>query len=249
MGNKTGDRKAGLRILVIDDEVAILRFLETVLEAEEFCVHKAETGSLAITATAAVRPDLILLDLGLPDMDGIEVINRIREWSKVPIIVLSVREREDDKVAALDAGADDYLTKPFGVGELLARVRAALRRTIREEQLPGYKIGNLEVDLLRRRVTIEGRDVALTPTEYDILRLLVTNAGKVLTHRQICRQIWGTGYVEQAHILRVNISNLRRKIEPDSSRPRYIVTEVGVGYRLKDSFLTDVEGEAKIPGC
>ncbi len=232
MGDKAEKRKTGTRILLIDDEVAILRFLETVLDTEEFSVHKAENGRLAIMAAAAVRPDLILLDLGLPDMDGIEVIKRIREWSKVPIIVLSVREREDDKVAALDAGADDYLTKPFGVGELLARVRAALRRAFQEVPLPICKIDELEVDLVRRRVSISGSDVQLTPTEYDILRLLVANAGRVLTHRQICRQIWGTGYAEQAHILRVNISNLRRKIEPDSSRPRYIITEVGVGYRL-----------------
>ncbi len=235
MENKAEKRKTGIRILLVDDEVAILRFLETVLDTEEFCVHKAENGHLAIMAAAAVRPDLILLDLGLPDMDGIEVIKRIREWSKVPIIVLSVREREDDKVAALDAGADDYLTKPFGVGELLARVRATLRRTFREEQLPIYKIAGLEVDLVHRRVLQAGKDVQLTPTEYDLLRLLVANAGKVLTQRQICRQIWGTGYVEQAHILRVNISNLRRKIEPDSSRPRYIITEVGVGYRFSDN--------------
>jgi two-component system KDP operon response regulator KdpE len=227
---------AGIRILLVDDEAAILRFLKTVLDSEEFCVYKAENGRLAIAAAAAVRPDLILLDLGLPDMDGIEVIKRIREWSKVPIIVLSVREREDDKVAALDAGADDYLTKPFGVGELLARIRVALRRALQQVPAPIYKIDDLEVDLVHRRVTLAGGEIQLTPTEYDLLRLLVTNAGKVLTHRQILRQIWGAGYVEQPHVLRVNISNLRHKIEKDSSRPRYIVTEVGVGYRLKADF-------------
>lgn len=234
MGNTTDDRPTAIRILLIDDEVAILRFLETVLGTEEFCVHKAENGRLAIMAAAAVRPDLILLDLGLPDMDGVEVIKRIREWSKVPIIVLSVRESEDDKVLALDAGADDYLTKPFGVGELLARVRATLRRTLQQEQTPVYKIGELEVDLVHRRVLLAGVEVQLTPTEYDLLRLLVANAGKVLTHRQIYRQLWGAGYLEQSHVLRVNISNLRRKIEKDSARPRYIITEVGVGYRLKN---------------
>lgn len=234
MGNTTEDRPTAIRILLIDDEVAILRFLETVLGTEEFCVHKAENGRLAIMAAAAVRPDLILLDLGLPDMDGVEVIRRIREWSKVPIIVLSVRESEDDKVLALDAGADDYLTKPFGVGELLARVRATLRRTLQQEQTPVYKIGELEVDLVHRRVLLAGVEVQLTPTEYDLLRLLVANAGKVLTHRQIYRQLWGAGYLEQSHVLRVNISNLRRKIEKDSARPRYIITEVGVGYRLKN---------------
>jgi two-component system, OmpR family, KDP operon response regulator KdpE len=235
--DSTNDNKtACVRILLVDDEAAILRFLKTVLDSEEFCVYKAENGRLAIAAAAAVRPDLILLDLGLPDMDGIEVIKRIREWSKVPIIVLSVREREDDKVTALDAGADDYLTKPFGVGELLARIRVALRRALQQVPAPVYKIDDLEVDLVRRRVLLAGVEIQLTPTEYDLLRLLVTNAGKVLTHRQILRQIWGAGYVEQPHVLRVNISNLRRKIEKDSSRPRYIVTEVGVGYRLKADF-------------
>ena len=226
----------GVRILLVDDEAAILRFLKTVLDSAEFCVYKAENGRLAIAAAAAVRPDLILLDLGLPDMDGIEVIKRIREWSKVPIIVLSVREREDDKVTALDAGADDYLTKPFGVSELLARIRVALRRALQQVPAPVYKIDDLEVDLVHRRVLLSGSEIQLTPTEYDLLRLLVTNAGKVLTHRQILRQIWGAGYVEQPHVLRVNISNLRHKIEKDSSRPRYIVTEVGVGYRLKADF-------------
>jgi two-component system, OmpR family, KDP operon response regulator KdpE len=227
---------AGVRILVVDDEAAILRFLKTVLDSEEFSVYKAENGRLAIAAAAAVRPDLILLDLGLPDMDGIEVIKRIREWSKVPIIILSVREREDDKVTALDAGADDYLTKPFGVGELLARIRVALRRALREAPAPVYRVEDLEVDLVHRRVLLAGAEVQLTPTEYDLLKILVTNAGKVLTHRQILRQIWGAGYVEQPHVLRVNISNLRHKIEKDPSRPRYIVTEVGVGYRLKADF-------------
>ncbi|MDR3630796.1 MAG: response regulator [Desulfocapsaceae bacterium] len=225
-----------VRVLVVDDEAAILRFLKTVLDSEEFCVYKAENGSLAIAAAAAVRPDLILLDLGLPDMDGLEVIRRIREWSKVPIIVLSVREREDDKVMALNTGADDYLTKPFGVGELLARIRAALRRALQSVPQPVYRIEDLEVDLVHRRVLSAGIEIQLTPTEYDLLRLLVTNAGKVLTHRQILKQIWGAGYVEQPHVLRVNISNLRRKVEKDSSRPRYILTEVGVGYRLKADF-------------
>ena len=231
---------ACFRILLVDDENAILRFLKTVLDSKEFCVQKAENGRLAIAAAAAFRPDLILLDLGLPDMDGIEVIKRIREWSKVPIIVVSVRDREDDKVMALDAGADDYLTKPFGVGELLARIRAALRRTLPHAPETVYRIDDLEVDLVHRRVLVSGVEVQLTPTEYDLLRLLVTNAGKVLTHRQIYRQIWGAGYnVEQSHVLRVTISNLRRKIEKDSSRPHYIITEMGVGYRLKDNFRND----------
>ena len=221
------------RILVVDDELPIQRFLRTALDTGEFSLHQAENGHSALAAAAATRPDIILLDLGLPDMDGVEVIRRIREWSQVPIIVLSVREREDDKVKALDAGADDYLTKPFGVGELLARIRAALRRSLLEATEPLYRREELEVDLTRRRVQLAGEEVQLTPTEYELLRLLVTHAGKVLTHSQILRQIWGVAYMEQPHVLRVNISNLRRKIERDPSRPRHILTEPGVGYRLR----------------
>jgi two-component system, OmpR family, KDP operon response regulator KdpE len=221
------------RILVVDDELPIQRFLKTALDTGEFSLHQAENGHSALAAAVAIMPDIILLDLGLPDMDGVEVIERIREWSQVPIIVLSVREREDDKVKALDAGADDYLSKPFGVGELLARIRAALRRSLQEAPEPLYRIEGLEVDLTRRRVTVQGEEVQLTPTEYELLRLLVTHAGKVLTHSQILKQIWGVAYMEQPHVLRVNISNLRRKIEKDPSRPRYIITEPGVGYRLR----------------
>jgi two-component system KDP operon response regulator KdpE len=220
------------RILVVDDEQAIRRFLRTALDNGEFAVHLADDGHTALAAAVAVRPDIILLDLGLPDLDGVEVINRIREWSKVPIIVLSVRDREDDKVKALDAGADDYLTKPFGIAELLARIRVSLRRAVQQAPEPVYAIGELEVDLARRRVLVGGQEVQLTPTEYDLLCLLVAHAGKVLTHRQILRQIWGIAYLEQPHVLRVNISNLRRKIEADASRPRYILTEPGVGYRM-----------------
>ncbi len=223
----------GPRILVVDDELAIQRFLRTVLAGNGFSVQLAENGQSGLTAAAVVRPDLILLDLGLPDMDGIEVIRRLREWSKVPIIVLSVREREDDKVKALDAGADDYLTKPFGIAELLARIRVALRRAVQEAPAPIYRIEELVVDLTRRRVLVRDREVQLTPTEYELLRLLVTHGGKVLTHRQILKRIWGATYVEQPHVLRVNISNLRHKIEADPSRPRYILTEPGVGYRLR----------------
>jgi len=221
------------RILVIDDELAIRRFLHTVLSSEEFFLHEAENGNAGLAAAAAFRPDVILLDLGLPDLDGIEVIKRIREWSQVPIIVLSVRDREDDKVGALDAGADDYLTKPFGVGELLARIRAALRRTLQEIPEPLFISNDLQVDLGSRRVTVNGVDLQLTPTEYDILRLLVSHAGKVMTHTQILKQIWGIAYLEQPHVLRVNISNLRRKLEFDPSRPQHIITEPGVGYRLR----------------
>lgn len=220
-------------MLIVDDEPAIQRFLKTALDNGEFSLYQAENGHAALTATVAVKPDVILLDLGLPDMDGVEVIERIRQWSQVPIIVLSVRDRETDKVKALDTGADDYLTKPFGVGELLARIRATLRRSRHPSPEPVYRIDELEVDLARRRVLLRGEEIGLTPTEYDVLRLLVVNAGKVLTHRQILKQLWGAAYLEQPHILRVNVSNLRHKLEKDASRPRYILTETGVGYRFK----------------
>lgn len=220
------------RILIVDDELAIRRFLHTVLSSEEFTLHEAENGHAGLAAAASFRPDVILLDLGLPDLDGIEVIRRIREWSATPIIVLSVRDRESDKIAALDGGADDYLTKPFGVGELLARIRACLRRSVQEVVEPLFTSEDLVVDLGSRRVTVGGGDVALTPTEYDILRMMVSHSGRVLTHSQILKQVWGIAYLEQPHVLRVNISNLRRKIESDPSRPRHIITEPGVGYRL-----------------
>ena len=222
------------RILVVDDELAIQRFLKTALNTGNYSLHQAADGHAALASAATVRPDLILLDLGLPDMDGVEVIRRIREWSQVPIIVISVREREDDKVRAFDAGADDYLTKPFGIGELLARIKVALRRSLQQVPEPVFRIGELEVDLPRRRVSVREKEVPLTPTEYELLRLMVSHAGKVLTHSQILKQIWGIGYLEQPHVLRVNISNLRRKIEEDPSRPRYILTEPGVGYRLRE---------------
>jgi two-component system, OmpR family, KDP operon response regulator KdpE len=224
------------RVLVVDDEKAIQRFLKNALSSEEFSVHLAGGGKEALTAAIAIRPDLIILDLGLPDMDGIEVLRRLREWTQVPVIILSVRDREGDKVAALDSGADDYLTKPFGIGELLARMRAAFRRSLQQAPEPIYRVDGLEVDLEHRRVLIQGKEIQLTATEYDLLRLLVTHAGKVLTHNQILRQIWGPAYLEQPHVLRVNISNLRRKIEPEPNRPRYILTELGVGYRLKMNF-------------
>lgn len=222
------------RLLIVDDEPAIQRFLRTALDNGEFSLHQAENGRAALAAAVMVRPDIILLDLGLPDMDGVEVIERIRQWSQVPIIILSVRDRETDKVRALDSGADDYLTKPFGVGELLARIRATLRRSQPPSLEPVYRIDDLEVDLTRRRVLLEGEEIGLTPTEYEVLRLLITNAGKVLTHRQILKQLWGAAYLEQPHILRVNVSNLRHKLEKDASRPRYILTETGVGYRFKN---------------
>jgi two-component system KDP operon response regulator KdpE len=222
----------GLKVLVVDDEIAIQRFLRVALKGQGFIVSEANTGQGALQAVTLNRPDLVILDLGLPDMDGVEVTRRLREWSTVPVIILSVREQEVDKIAALDAGADDYLTKPFGMGELLARIRTVMRRQTTGTSEPVISIGGLIVDLANRLVTVNGEEVQLTPTEYDILRALVIHAGKVLTNRQLLRQVWGEGY-DDLHILRVNISNLRHKLEPDPSRPTYIHTEPGVGYRLK----------------
>jgi two-component system KDP operon response regulator KdpE len=221
-----------VRVLVADDERPIRRFLNASLSGQ-YTVLEAATGEETLAVTVSGRPDIIILDLGLPDVDGVEVTRRLREWTQIPIIVVSVRDREEDKIAALDAGADDYLTKPFGAGELMARLRAALRRSALPENEPVYQAGGLFVDLARRDVMVNGQTVTLTPTEYDILRILVQNAGKVLTHQQLVHAVWGTSYQADAHLLRVNISNLRRKIEVDPARPRHIVTEPGVGYRLK----------------
>ncbi len=215
---------AGQRVLVVDDENAIRRYLHTALTAQGFTVYEAASGEEAVNAVLSDRPDIIILDLGLPDFDGIEVTRRLREWSKTPIIILSVREAENDKIAALDAGADDYLTKPFGTGELMARMRVAMRRLANKSDEPVIQVDNLKVDLSRRLVTVNEKEISLTPTEYDILRLLMQNAGKVLTHRQLLKQVWGTAYESEMHLLRVNISNLRRKIETDPARPHYLVT-------------------------
>lgn len=224
-----------LRVLVIDDERPIRRLLVNALAVHDYEVHEAADGLAGIAAAASLKPDLVVVDLGLPDLDGVEVIRRLREWATIPIIVLSVRERESDKVAALDAGADDYVTKPFGMSELLARMRAALRRSMREVPEPLYRSGGLTVDLAHRLVTIDGAEVQLTPTEYELLRYLVAHAGCVVTHRQALGQVWGQAFAGQAHLLRVNMSNLRRKLEPEPARPRYLLTEPGVGYRLVDS--------------
>jgi len=220
------------RVLVVDDEAPIRRYLRTALGAQGFTVYESASGLDAINAVLNCRPDIIILDMGLPDIDGTEVTRRLREWSQTPIIVLSVREAEQDKIAALDAGADDYLTKPFGTGELLARMRVALRKQISTTSEPVFQVGGLMVDFSRRLVSVDGTEIQLTPTEYDLLKILVTHAGKVITHHQLLRQVWGEGY-DDMHILRVNISNLRGKLEPDPSRPTYIHTEPGVGYRLK----------------
>lgn len=222
------------RILVVDDEPQIRRLLRVALTAHGFTVLEAATGEGAVTAAATERPDVVVLDLGLPDTDGLEVIRRLRQWTRVPILVLSVRDREPEKVAALDAGADDYVTKPFGMGELLARIRVALRRQIAEGEEPVVRLGGLTIDLAARRVTVDGREVRLTPTEYEILRVLARHPGRVLTHRQILREVWGPAYQDETHYLRVYVAQLRRKIEPEPARPRYLITETGVGYRLQD---------------
>jgi two-component system KDP operon response regulator KdpE len=222
-----------LRILIVDDERAIRRFLRAALTSHGYQIFEAENGQMALAAAAENRPDVVILDLGLPDMDGVEVTRQLREWYQAPIVILSVRDQENDKIAALDAGADDYLTKPFGVGELMARIRVILRRSTHPVDEPVYEIDDLKVDLPRRLVTLQGQEVELTPTEYDILRVLVQHAGRVLTHRQILRDVWGVPYETETHLLRVNMSNLRRKIEPDPNQPHYIVTEPGVGYRLR----------------
>ena len=223
----------GLRVLVVDDERAIRRYLHAALNAQGYTVYEASSGQEALKMVVAERPDLIILDLGLPDTDGVEVTRQLREWTHIPIIILLVREQETDKISALDAGADDYLTKPFSSGELMARMRAALRHSTQAADEPVFETDNLSVDLTRRTVRVAGQEIALTPTEYDLLRILVQNAGRVLTHHQLLRQVWGTAYENEAHLLRVNMSNLRRKIEPDPTRPRYIITEPGVGYRLR----------------
>jgi len=221
-------------VVAVEDDPQIRRFLRTGLESHGFDVHEAETGAAGVAEAANRRPDLVILDLGLPDMDGVEVVKKIREWSALPVIVLSARATETDKVAALDAGADDYLTKPFGLGELLARIRVALRHAQGAAQDKGgvFEIAGLKVDLARRRVQLDGKEVHLTPIEYRLLAVLVKHAGKVLTHRQLLKDVWGPAYVERSHYLRVHMAALRHKLEADPARPRFLLTEAGVGYRL-----------------
>lgn len=231
-GIATDMKMSEIRVLIVDDERPIRRFLKTSL-GSVYSIFEATSGEEALSVVANNRPDIILLDLGLPDMDGVDVIKHLREWTQTPIIILSVREQESDKIAALDAGADDYLTKPFSVGELMARLRNALRHSIQVESEPIFRSGDLVVDLMQREVIVHDQLISLTPTEYDLLRAMVKHAEKVLTHNQLLRTVWGNAYESETHMLQVNISNLRRKIEPDPSRPRYIVTEPGVGYRLK----------------
>jgi two-component system KDP operon response regulator KdpE len=221
------------RILVVDDEPQILRALRTSLRGAGYEVETAETAEQALTAAAVHVPDAVILDLVLPDGRGTDVTRELRTWTAVPVIVLSVVGDESEKVAALDAGADDYVTKPFGVDELLARLRAALRRAEPSPE-PVHELGELRVDLEAREVTVEGKPVQLTPHEFGLLRLLVRNQGKLLTHKTILREVWGQAYGDESHYLHVYVSQLRRKLEPDPARPRYILTEPGVGYRLVD---------------
>jgi two-component system KDP operon response regulator KdpE len=224
----------GPLVLVVDDELGIRRFLRVTLQAHGFRVAEAALAGEALDKITTLRPDLVILDLGLPDRDGLDLTRDLREWTGVPIIVLSARDREEDKVRALDLGADDYLTKPFGTDELLARLRVALRHAqMRPADQPAiFRAGGLTVDLARRHIAIDGREVHLTPIEYKLLSTLVLHAGRVLTHRQLLRAVWGPEYGDENHYVRVYMAQLRRKIETEPARPRYIRTEPGVGYRL-----------------
>jgi two-component system, OmpR family, KDP operon response regulator KdpE len=226
------------RILVIEDEPEIRRFLRASLAANGFSVHEAETGRDGLRQASSTPPDVVILDLGLPDLDGLVVIEELRGWSRVPTIVLSARGQESDKIAALDAGADDYLTKPFSVGELLARLRVALRHSARsaeENASSVFVAGNLEVDLSRRQTRVAGEPVHLTPTEYRLLTLLIKNAGRVVTHRSLLKEVWGPDSTQEAHYLRVYVNQLRKKLGDSSVSPRLIMTEPGVGYRFAEA--------------
>jgi two-component system KDP operon response regulator KdpE len=224
----------GARILIVDDEPAIRRFLKASLEAQGFATEAAESAAQAMAALPRLKPDLVILDLGLPDLDGLEVIRRVRATDAVPIVVLSVRNDEPGKVAALDAGADDYMVKPFGVEELLARVRAALRHRLQQKGLgPVFRAGDLAVDFLARKATMAGTELKLSKREFDLLRLLAEHAGKVMTHRQLLTAVWGEAHRDDVEYLRVYVRQLRTKLSDDPADPRWIETEPGVGYRLK----------------
>jgi two-component system, OmpR family, KDP operon response regulator KdpE len=222
-------------ILVIEDDPPLRRFLRITLQTQDYRIIEAANGESGMRHAATDQPDLVILDLSLPDIDGVDVTRRLREWSAIPIIVVSARGKEQDKVVALDAGADDYLTKPFGVAELLARVRVAMRRMAAvdaETGQPVFQVGELRVDLSRREVRVRDRVVHLTPNEFKLLGVLVKHAGKVLTHTQLLKEVWGPGSLEESHYLRVYVNQLRQKLESDAARPRYLLTEPGVGYRL-----------------
>jgi two-component system, OmpR family, KDP operon response regulator KdpE len=221
------------RVLVIDDEIPILRALKINLAARKYEVSTAQDGASGLAVMARERPDVLILDLGLPDMDGTDVIRGVRGWTSTPIIVLSAAGQESKKVAALDAGADDYVTKPFGMDELLARLRAAVRRASPAPDEPVVATGDFTVDLARKVVTRAGEDVRLTPTEWQLLEVLVRNADRLVTHKQLLQDVWGPGYQTEANYLRVYVANLRRKLEPDPSTPRYLLTDPGMGYRFR----------------
>jgi two-component system KDP operon response regulator KdpE len=222
-------------VVLIEDEPQIRRFLRATLTGEGYRLFEATTGADGVTEAASRQPDVVIIDLGLPDMDGLDVIRRIRQWSPVSIIVLSARGQERDKVTALDAGADDYVSKPFGAGELLARIRVALRHTAgasHEGEEAAFKVGDLHIDLLRRHVSVRGAEVKLTPIEYKLLTTLVRHAGKVVTHQQLLREVWGPRHDDHPHYVRVYMGHLRHKLEVEPAQPRYLLTEPGVGYRL-----------------
>ncbi len=223
-------------IILIEDERQMRRFLRVTLQSEGYGLIEAETAADGLTQAATRSPDVVLLDLGLPDMDGLEVIKKLREWSAVPIIIISAREQEGDKIKALDEGADDYLTKPFGAGELLARIRVALRHAApksQDQREAVFSTEDLRIDFLKRQVYRGDREIHLTPIEYRLLAVLVKNAGRVMTHRQILKEVWGPSYIEQTHYLRVFMNQLRKKIETDSARPHFLLNEPGIGYRFK----------------
>ncbi len=224
-------------ILLIEDEPQMRRFLRITLQGHGYRLFEATAGEEGLIQAATRNPDVILLDLGLPDIDGLEVTRRLREWSQIPIIVLSAREQEDDKIKALDAGADDYLTKPFGAGELLARIRVALRRQMamqyNDSDEPVFALDNLKVDLAKRQVFLDDKEVHLTPIEYRLLSVLIKHAGKVITHSQLLKEVWGAAYVNQTHYLRIYMAQLRHKLEADPARPRFFINEPGIGYRLR----------------
>jgi len=222
-------------VVLVEDELQIRRFLRATLVGQGYRLFEATSGADGLVEVASRQPDVVIVDLGLPDMDGLEDIRRLREWTTVPVIVLSARGQERDKVTALDAGADDYVSKPFGADELLARIRVTLRHTAgasHEGADATFKVGDLQVDQLRRHVTVRGTEVRLTPTEYKLLTTLVRHAGKVVTHQQLLREVWGPGHDAQSHYVRVYMAHLRHKLETEPARPRYLLTEPGVGYRL-----------------
>jgi len=225
---------AATTLVVIEDDPQIRRFLRTGLSAEPFRIFEADTGKDGLVEAATRKPDLIVLDLGLPDIDGVDVVTRLREWYTRPIIILSARSNEQEKIKALDAGADDYLTKPFGIGELMARIRVALRRMAREDRSgeTSFSFGEVKIDLAARRVFRGGSEVHLTPNEYRLLTTLIRHAGKVCTHRQLLAEVWGPSHIEHGHYLRIYMAQLRHKLEDDPTHPRFLRTEVGVGYRL-----------------